>query len=41
MMSWGPRFGKGCDLAICDRCNMQDYSSSRLGTTYQLPSGTK
>ncbi len=41
IMSWGPRFGKGSDLAICDRCNTQDYSSCRLGTTYQLPAGMR
>ena len=37
MNGWGPRFGRGTDLAICDKCNARDYSITRPGSTYQLP----
>lgn len=34
---YGPVFGKGHDLFIADRSNVDLHSYSRLGTTYQHP----
>ena len=36
--SYGPAFGDGNDLYISDNANT-NYSSSRLGNTYQVPPG--
>lgn len=37
--TYGPCFGGGFDLYICDNCNTQKSSYSSLGHSFQLPTG--
>ena len=36
---YGPSFGRGRDLRICDNPHVNQFSFSRFGHTYQLPPG--
>jgi hypothetical protein len=37
--SYGPSFGGGHDLMLCDNCNTTNSSYSNLGYTYKCPAG--
>lgn len=34
---FGPSFGGGADLQICDNCNTVNSSVSNLGVTFSIP----